>query len=127
MNETSDKVDFLQSKVLTIEKHLPIMIQEILEYYYDKKMSNFLSSLVTKSEFKEKLSVKLDYSVFRDYARGLESDRTQEVKNFHYDEKIYNLEKALKLYVTKEELNIDTRDMVRTAKIDEVEDNIKNL
>ena len=60
VNETADKVDFLQSKVLTIEKHLPVMIQEILEYYYDKKMSNFMATLVTKDEFKEKLSVKLN-------------------------------------------------------------------
>ena len=92
---------------------MPIMIQEILEYYYDKRMSNFLSSLVTKNEFKEKLSVKLDYSVFRDYARGLESDRTQEKLNFTYEEKIHNLEMALKLYMTKEEFKIDTNDIVR--------------
>ena len=81
VNETSEKCDFLQSKVLTIEKHLPVMIQEILEYYYDKKMSLLMASLVTKDEFKEKLSVKLDFSVFNDYTEKLLLDRTQEIKN----------------------------------------------
>ena len=41
VNATADRVDFLQTKILTIEKHLPTMIQEILEYYFDKKMSDF--------------------------------------------------------------------------------------
>ena len=82
VNEASDKVDFVQSKVVTIEKHLPIMIQEILEYYFDKKVSNLLSTVVTKEEFKEKMSVKLDYQVFRDYEKMVASDRTQELKNF---------------------------------------------
>ena len=61
VNETSDKVDFLQSKLLTIEKHLPVMIQEILEFYFEKKVSDMLSKFVTKDTFKDALSVKLDY------------------------------------------------------------------
>ena len=40
VNETADKVDFLQTKILTIEKHLPTIVQEILENYFDKKMSD---------------------------------------------------------------------------------------
>lgn len=76
VNETSDKVDYLQSKVLTIEKHLPTMIQEILEYYFDKKVSDLLAQFVTKEEFKKSLSYKLDYSVFRDYEKLISSDRT---------------------------------------------------
>ena len=89
------------------------MIQEILEFYYDKKMSNFMTSLVTKKEFNEKLSVKLNSKEFRDYARDLESDRSQEMKNFELDSKMYDLEKAMKLYMTKEEYNIDTKNIVR--------------
>ena len=103
INENQDKVDFLQSKLLTIEKHLPVMIQEILEYYYDKKTTEMMSRLVTKEHFKESLSVKLDYNVFRDHQKMLSGDRTQEIKNSQLDEKIYNLERQLLNYVTKEE------------------------
>ena len=52
VNETSDKVDYLQSKLLTIETNLPVMIQEILEYYYDKKVSDLIDRFVTKDDFK---------------------------------------------------------------------------
>ena len=52
------------------------MIQEILEYYFDKKVSDLLAQFVTKEEFKKSLSYKLDYSVFRDYEKLISSDRT---------------------------------------------------
>ena len=68
--------------MLTIEKHLPVMIQEILEYYFEKKVSHLLSTLVSKDEFKSSLSLKLDYSIFRDYEKMVAADRSQEMKNF---------------------------------------------
>ena len=52
------------------------MIQEILEYYFDKKVSDLLAQLVTKKEFKESLSVKLDNKTFREYEKMIASDRT---------------------------------------------------
>lgn len=36
------------------------MIQEILEFYFEKKVGDLLSQLVTKDNFKKALSVKLD-------------------------------------------------------------------
>ena len=76
VTENSDKLDFLQSKLMTIERHLPVMIQEILEFYFEKKVSNLVSKIVTKDEFKSALAVKLDYQVFRDYEKGVAADRT---------------------------------------------------
>ena len=67
VHENQDKIDYLQAKLLAIEKNMPVMIQELLEYFYDKKMSDLKPTLVTMDQFKEKLSVKLDYSVFRDH------------------------------------------------------------
>jgi len=51
------------------------MIQEILEYYFDKKVTDLLGKFVTQEDFKERLSVKLDFSTFRDYQKMLASDR----------------------------------------------------
>ena len=70
---------------------MPVMIQEILEYYFDKKVSDVLSKFATKEEVKEKMGYKLDYSIFRDYEKMIASDRTQELKNMAYDEQIYSL------------------------------------
>ena len=127
MNETADKVDFLQSKLLTIEKHLPVMIQEILEYYFDKKVSDLLSKLVTKEEFKERLSVKLDYCVFRDYEKMVAMDRTQEKKNFDYEEQLFKLERAFLNYVTKEDQIIELSDKVSLTKFDELQNSFHSL
>ena len=52
------------------------MIQEILEYYFGKKVTDLLNNFVTKEDFKERLSIKLDYSTFRDYEKMLAADRT---------------------------------------------------
>ncbi len=79
------------------------MIQEILEYYFDKKVSDLLAQLVTKKEFKESLSVKLDNKTFREYEKMIASDRTQELKNFKYEEQLYKLERNFLNYVTKED------------------------
>ena len=53
-----------------------MMVQEILELYFDKKVNNLLSKMVTKTEFSKALSVKLDNSIFRDYEKMIASDRT---------------------------------------------------
>ena len=53
-----------------------------MEYYFDKKVTEHLNLLVTKEDFKERLSIKLDYAVFRDYEKTIGMDRTQELKNF---------------------------------------------
>ena len=82
VNENTDKTDAVQQKMFTIESHLPVMIQEILEYYFDKKLSDLLATLVTREEFKEGLGRKLDYCIFRDYEKMISTDRTQELKNF---------------------------------------------
>lgn len=127
VNETTDKVDFLQSKLLTIEKHLPVMIQEILEYYFEKKVSDVLASMVTKEQFREALSVKLDYSIFRDYEKMVGMDRSQEQKNFTYEEKLHELERKFRDYVTKEDLAVDLRDKVSFARIDELVENFSRI
>ena len=103
------------------------MIQEILEYYFDKKVTDLLNKFVTKEDFKERLSIKLDYSTFRDYEKMLASDRTQELKNFQYDEKIYNLQKSLNLYVTKEDLNFEMSDKVTGKMLDPMQETIYKL
>ena len=47
--------------------------------------------------------MKLDYCIFRDYEKMIAADRTQELKNFEYEEKIFNLERSLNDYVRIED------------------------
>ena len=106
---------------------MPVMIQEILEYYFDKKVTDLLNKFVTKEDFKERLSVKLDYSTFRDYEKMVASDRTQELKNFSYDEKIFNLQKNMNLYVTKEDFNFEMSDKVTSKMLEPMQETIYKL
>ena len=46
--------------MLTIENHLPVMIQEILEFYFEKKVSDLLATFVSKEDHGKALSLKLD-------------------------------------------------------------------
>ena len=69
VNESSDKVDEIQSKLSMIEKHLPMMIQERLDSYFDKTVSDLLSTIVTREEFRNAQKLKLDYCIFRDYEK----------------------------------------------------------
>ena len=48
----------------TIEKHLPTMIQEILEYYFDKKVIEHSENLVTQDVFKKAMMTKVDNGIF---------------------------------------------------------------
>ena len=79
------------------------MIQESLDCYFDKKVSDLLSSMVTREEFKEAQTLKLDYCIFRDYEKMIASDRTQELKNFEYEERLFNLDRSLNEYVRIED------------------------
>lgn len=55
------------------------------------------------------------------------SDRTQELKNFEYEEKIFNLERALHDYVKIEDNVIELQDKVSLSKLDEVLETLNNL
>lgn len=119
-NETADKVDFLQTKLLTVEKHLPTIVQEILEYYFDKKMSDLQATLVDQKTFKEAMHGKLDINIFRAYEKQVAADRSREERNFVIDERLHNLERALPTFVTKEENAEDMREKASLQTIDEL-------
>ena len=55
------------------------------------------------------------------------SDRTQELKNFEYEETLFRLEKSLDLYVKKEDNEIDMREKVSLSKLDELMESLNNL
>ena len=86
-----------------------------------------MNKFVTKEDFRERLSVKLDNSTFRDYEKMVASDRTQEIKNFSYDEKIHNLQKSLKSYVTKEDLSFEMRDKVTGTMLNPIQETVYKL
>ena len=56
-------------KVLSFEKNLPGMIQEIMDYYFENRLSKAVANYVTKADLEKYTAPKLDRSVFDDYVR----------------------------------------------------------
>ena len=46
------------------------MIQEILEYYFDRKIEEHCKDLINTKTFKEGLAVKLDCRIFSEHVRN---------------------------------------------------------
>ena len=57
----------------------------------------------------------------------LASDRTQELKNFGYDEKLFNLERSLQNYVTREQQDGDMGDKASVSQLDELTEKFHKL
>ena len=95
-------------------------MQEILEYYFDKKMNDLVATLVDQKTFKEAMRGKLDINIFRAYEKQVAADRSREERNFVIDERLHNLERALPNFVTKEENEIDMKEKASLSTIEEM-------
>ena len=75
---------------------------------------------MTKDEYNKALVLKLDHRIFRDFEMAQASDRTQEKKNFEYDEQLFNIDRNFMSYVTKDDLAIEMREKVSLPDMDEL-------
>ena len=57
----------------------------------------------------------------------LASDRTQELKNFGYDEKLFNLERSLQNYVTREQQDGDMGEKASVSQLEELTEKFHKL
>jgi len=65
--QMNDEVAYLESKVTNLEKNLPAMIQEIFEYFIQKKDLKDKELYVSHADLKQAVSKKLDCDVFKSY------------------------------------------------------------
>jgi hypothetical protein len=79
--QTSDKVNTIMKKLETIEKHLPTMIQEILDYYFSRKIEEVKSTYIDKQTFRMELLKKTDNNVFMNFYNKICTDR-QFIENY---------------------------------------------
>ena len=57
----------------------------------------------------------------RDYAKMQAMDRTQELKNKEYDDKLHELKQSLNQYCTKEDLSYGMQDKVTSPMLEQLE------
>ena len=125
--QNQEKTIHLETKLMTIERHLPIMIQEILEFYFEKRVSSTVGNMVTKEEMKEALSLKMNYDDFALFRKRLDQDRTQEYKNFEFEEKIHKLDRQLLQYVTKDSHEVSMREKASNENLEEIQTQMSKL
>jgi hypothetical protein len=62
-------MDFTESKLQTIEKHMPSIIEQLLGFALDQKIDDKLATLVTQKDLATGLEQKLHSCVFYDYCK----------------------------------------------------------
>ena len=106
LNDVADRCDQTCQKLATIEKFLPGMIQEILEYYFDKKVADHQAKLVTLDHFNQKMGQKLEANIFYNYEKRQANQKIED-NTFKLEERIHKLERGLIDFVTKDEHQLD--------------------
>lgn len=98
LNDVADRCDYTNQKLATIETHLPTMISEVLEYYFDRKVAEHQSKLVTLAHFNEKMGQKLEATIFYNYEKTMANQKIED-NTFKLEERIHKLERDLSDYV----------------------------
>jgi hypothetical protein len=61
-------------KLDSLETHLPKMIREMVDFYLEQQILPKFDNLVQKKEFKDGLSVKMDFVFFKEYLKSQQED-----------------------------------------------------
>lgn len=65
--EVVDDFKTTKEKVLAMEDNLPKIVREMIAFYIDQRFEKRFDTFMTKEEFKDKISYKMDYTVFNDF------------------------------------------------------------
>ena len=58
-----------RTKLDSMESNLPRMIREMIDYYSDQKLNPKFDKLLSKTEFENKIAVKMDHAIFNEYVK----------------------------------------------------------
>mmetsp|Transcript_5547 Transcript_5547/g.8725 ORF Transcript_5547/g.8725 Transcript_5547/m.8725 type:complete len:101 (+) Transcript_5547:159-461(+) len=67
--ELNDDYQTTKQKVLKIEDKIPKLIREMINFYFDQRFETRFSEFITKEEFNERISLKMDYSLYKEYRK----------------------------------------------------------
>ena len=76
LKQTNLRFDYNESKLTQFEAHMPLMIQEIFDYYFDKRAAESKENFVTHDQLKRSLSFKLDTVRFTDFLERHTAEQT---------------------------------------------------
>ena len=103
-------MDYTESKITTIEKHLPTIIEELIGFAIEKKINEKLLPFVNRTELKAELSEKMPLAMFKDFEKRLIlADNTKETQ-FVVNERLHKLERQISICPTRVEIDSDLKE-----------------
>jgi hypothetical protein len=125
MKDIKEDTRGLKFKIENIETTLPKMIRELIDYYIEQKVQPQLEQFLPKKDFKEALSVKMDYVVFNNYVKEqLQKDVVNDTE-FKTEERLYTIEKSLKSQVSREDLKALLKLKASSEKLTELKEDLQ--
>ena len=67
LKQVNLRIDYYETKLTQLEAHLPMMMQEIFEYYFEQKQAETKNKFITRDDLQKSLSFKLDTIRFTDF------------------------------------------------------------
>ena len=92
LKQTNLRFDYNESKLTQFEAHMPLMIQEIFDYYFDKRAAESKENFVTHDQLKRSLSFKLDTVRFTDFLERHTAEQTFKDPIPPIKEQLHNIE-----------------------------------
>ena len=114
-------------KLDSLEANLPKMLREMVDLYVEQKVLPQFDDLVRQKDFKEALSVKLDYVFFKEHLKQQSENNSMNDKGFKVEERIFILEQKLHNAVGKEELKQQLKLKASNERFIELRENMHKL
>jgi small-conductance mechanosensitive channel len=127
LRDLKDHASDTKIQVNNIENNLTKMIRELVDFYIDQKVTPKFEGLVTKSMMKEALSVKMNFSYFKEYLKGQQENQAIDNKQFRTEERIFVLEQKVNGSVSKEELKQQLKLKASNERFIELRENMHKL
>lgn len=88
-----------------MESNLPQMIREMVDICIDGRVTPIFEKFVKKQELKESLSLKMDFTYFKEYLKKQQQMEASNDKEIRNDERFFKIERQLSNFVDKEDFS----------------------
>lgn len=127
LRELREEYVLSRVKLDSLEANLPKMLREMVDLYVEQKVLPQFDDLVRQKDFKEALSVKLDYVFFKEHLKQQSENNSMNDKGFKVEERIFILEQKLHNAVGKEELKQQLKLKASNERFIELRENMHKL
>lgn len=116
-----------RTKLDSMESNLPRMIREMIDYYSDQKLNPKFDKLISKTEFDNKIAVKMDHAIFNEYVKKQLQNDAMNDKEFKTDERLFLIEQRLEATCNKEDLKQQLKSKASNERLTELREKLHKM